>query len=47
MVVDNPANRRIAIFEAKYTQELDDLERTCHKALQPIAAGMYAADISG
>ena len=36
VVVDDPANGRIAIFEAKYTKELDDLERTCDKALQQI-----------
>lgn len=44
VVVDDPANGRIAIFEAKYTKELDDLERTCDKALQQIDDRMYAEE---
>ena len=42
----DPANGRIAIFEAKGIQrELDDLERTCDKALQQIDDRMYAGNI--
>ena len=44
VVVDDPANGRIAIFEAKYTKELDDMERTCDKALQQIDDRMYAEE---
>ena len=35
---------RVAIFEAKYTKSLDQLERACDTALQQIDERMYAKE---
>ncbi len=35
---------RVAIFEAKYTQNLEDLEKTCDKAIEQIDTKMYAKE---
>ena len=44
VVVYDPVNARVAIFEAKYTKNLENLERECDMALQQIDDRMYAAE---
>lgn len=44
VVVYDPVNARVAIFEAKYTKTLENLERECDMALQQIDDRMYAAE---
>ena len=44
VVVYDPVNARVAIFEAKYTKILENLERECDMALQQIDDRMYAAE---
>ncbi len=47
VVVHDPINARVAIFEAKYTKTLENLERECDMALQQIDDRMYAAEYEG
>ena len=35
---------QVAVFEAKYSRKLDDLERDCQKALDQIDTKMYAKE---
>ena len=44
VVVYDPVNARVAIFEAKYTKTLENLEIECDMALQQIDDRMYAAE---
>ena len=44
VVVYDPVNARVAIFEAKYTKTLENMERECDMALQQIDDRMYAAE---
>ena len=44
VVVYDPVNARVAIFEAKYTKTLENLEKDCDTALQQIDDRMYAAE---
>ena len=44
VVVYDPINGRVAIFEAKYTKSLDKLESACDAALQQIDDRMYAKE---
>ena len=44
VVVYDPVNARVAIFEAKYTKTLESMERECDMALQQIDDRMYAAE---
>lgn len=44
VVVYDPVNARVAIFEAKYTKTLENLERECDMALQQIDDRMYATE---
>ena len=44
VVVYDPVNARVAIFEAKYTKTLENMERVCDMALQQIDDRMYAAE---
>lgn len=44
VVVYDPVNARVAIFEAKYTKTLENMERECDMALQKIDDRMYAAE---
>ena len=44
VVVYDPVNARVAIFEAKYTKTLENLKRECDMALQQIDDRMYAAE---
>ena len=44
VVIYDPVNARVAIFEAKYTKTLENLERECDMALQQIDDRMYAAE---
>ena len=44
VVVYDPVNARVAIFEAKYTKTLENLERECDMALQQIDDRMYAEE---
>ncbi len=44
VVVYDPINSRVAVFEAKYTKSLDKLESECDAALQQINDRMYAKE---
>ena len=44
IVVNDVIHGRVAIFEAKYTQNLEDLEKTCDKAIEQIDTKMYAKE---
>ncbi len=44
VVVHDGIHARVAIFEAKYTKSLDQLERACDAALQQIDERMYAKE---
>lgn len=44
VVVNDVIHGRVAIFEAKYAQNLDDLEKMCDKAIEQIDAKMYAKE---
>ena len=44
VVVYDPINARVAIFEAKYTKTLGNLEKDCDTALQQIDNRMYAKE---
>lgn len=44
MVVHDGIHARVAIFEAKYTKSLGQLERACDVALQQIDERMYAKE---
>ena len=44
VVVHDGIHARVAIFEAKYTKSLDQLERACDTALQQIDERMYAKE---
>ena len=44
VVVYDPINSRVAVFEAKYTKSLDKLESECDAALQQIDDRMYAKE---
>ena len=44
VLVKNPRNARIAIFEAKYAKKLGDLEPCCEAALQQIDKRQYATE---
>ena len=44
VVVYDPINSRVAVFEAKYTKSLDKLESECDAALQQIDDRMYAEE---
>ena len=44
VVVYDPVNARVAIFEAKYTKTLENMERECDMALQQIDDRMYAEE---
>ena len=44
VLVKNPRNARIAIFEAKYAKKLGDLETCCEAALQQIDKRQYATE---
>ena len=44
MVVYDSINARVAIFEAKYTKVLENLESECDIALQQIDDRMYAKE---
>ena len=44
VLVKNPRNARIAIFEAKYAKKLGDLEPCCEAALQQIDKHQYAKE---
>ena len=44
VVVYDPVNARVAIFEAKYTKALDKLESECDTALHQIDDRMYAKE---
>ena len=44
VVVYDPVNGRVAIFEAKYTKNQEKLESTCNTALQQIDERLYAKE---
>ena len=44
VVVSDGINARVAVFEAKYTKKLENLESDCERALQQINAQMYAKE---
>ena len=44
VLIKNPRDARIAIFEAKYARKLGDLETCCEAALQQIDKRQYATE---
>ena len=44
VIVYDPVNGRVAIFEAKYTKNQEKLESTCNTALQQIDERLYAKE---
>ena len=44
IIVYDPVNSRVAVFEAKYSHTMEDMEKDCEKALQQIDEKMYAKD---
>ena len=44
VVVYDPTEGRVAVFEAKYSHTMEDMEKDCEKALQQIDEKMYAKD---
>ena len=44
VVVYDPVNGRVAIFEAKYTKNQEKLESTCNTALQQLVERLYAKE---
>ena len=44
VVVYDPIEGRVAVFEAKYFHTMEDMEKDCEKALQQIDKKMYAKD---
>lgn len=44
VVISDPSEGRIAIFEAKYAKKLEDMQNQCQKALQQIDTRMYAEE---
>jgi hypothetical protein len=44
IVIYNDVTGQVAVFEAKYSRKLDDLERDCQKALDQIDTKMYAKE---
>lgn len=42
IVIYNDVTGQVAVFEAKYSRKLDDLERDCQKVLDQIDTKMYA-----
>ena len=44
VVVYDAVNGRVAIFEAKYTRKLENLERECQLALKQMDERMYARE---
>ena len=44
VVVYDLTEGRVAVFEAKYSHTMEDMEKDCEKALQQIDKKMYAKD---
>ena len=44
VVVSDPTEARVAIFEVKYSQKMDEMEHDCDAALHQIDDRMYAVD---
>lgn len=44
IVIYNDVTGQVAVFEAKYSRKLEDLERDCQKALDQINTKMYAKE---
>lgn len=44
IVIYNDVTGQVAVFEAKYSRKLEDLERDCQKALDQIDTKMYAKE---
>ena len=44
VVVHDPVNGRVAVFEAKYTKSREKLEDACEAALRQINERMYAKE---
>ena len=44
IVIYNDVTGQVAVFEAKYSRKLDDLERDCQKVLDQIDIKMYAKE---
>lgn len=45
VVVKDQINGRVAVFEAKYTRQLEKLECKCDEALKQIESQMYAKQL--
>lgn len=44
VVVYDPTEGLVAVFEAKYSHAMENMEKDCEKALQQIDEKMYAKD---
>ena len=44
VIVYDPLNSRVAIFEAKYAKSLADMQKSCETALQQMDDRMYAKE---
>lgn len=44
IVIYNDVTGQVAVFEAKYSRKLEDLEKDCQKALDQINTKMYAKE---
>ena len=44
VIVYDEENARVAIFEAKYSKSLDNMEKDCDRALEQINVKMYATE---
>lgn len=45
VVVSDPLNSRVAVFEAKYSRTLENMDISCQEALRQIDSQMYASDL--
>lgn len=44
VVVSDPLNSRVAVFEAKYSRTLENMDISCQEALRQIDSQMYASE---
>ena len=44
VIVYDPSEGRVAVFEVKYSKKLEDMSKNCEKALQQIDTKMYAKE---
>lgn len=44
VVIYDPVEARVAVFEVKYSKKLEDMEKDCDRAIQQISTQMYAEE---